>query len=187
MADLEQAKKLQSSLFGKRELNTQDLVNYAASKTLDQMMEKMTAPNVSPEDFQAAIGELKNAFKAIFKEILSVRSSVDARPDSFDPVLKAINELKDSVDAMTQAVMGIRIPETKIPEFPKIPEPKDVDLSPVLMESNAIKDILVDIQNRASEVRESEPVVVKHEPRSWVFDVKRNQSGLIRSVEVNEQ
>jgi len=180
MASIDDARRLAGMLGRDKGPDASDLVNYAASKTLDQMLNKLTEPNVTPKEFNDAMGAMKNAFKAVFKEVQTLRGVVDAQ--TMDPVLSAIKSLEGSVNKMTDAVMGIRIPETKVPAFPEIPQPKEVDLRPILASQDNIVSLIAAMGSREVEHEERE----EREPRNWVFDVQRNQSGLIRKVEVNE-
>ena len=153
---------------------------YATSKTLGTLIDRIGKPHVSPEELKDAVDSLKGGIKTLSSDLRDVLDSLKAevtqRPTSFDPVLKAVQLLERGVTSMTQAISSIRIPEP-----PPLPPQKDVDLTPVLTSQDNIVALIAGLQREEREEEDEE-----HEPRSWTFDVKRNNSGLIRKVEVNE-
>lgn len=182
MADLEQAMRLLGSL--KKEpaqLNASDMVNYAASKTLDQMFARLQEPHVSLEEFKSAMRGIATMMAKEFEKMAAQVGSIDTESGT-KQVLAAINSLTQSLDRMTNAVSAIKIPTPNV----RIPEQKPPDLTPVLASNQNIAAMLQSMmaQERGEELPKETP---KATPRSWTFDVKRNQSGLIRSVNVVEQ
>lgn len=179
MAGLDQAMDLLKLMDGKKAggMSFDDVLKFASMKTMEQWMEKLNQPQLSVEDVRSiaeALGQAVSAELQSLKE--EVQGEIGKRPTSFDPVIQSIASLERNIDRLVQAIGSIRLPD---PPKVEIPPAKDVDLAPVLASNESIKAMIADL---VSMEREDEP-----EPkREWSFDVKRNNSGLIRSVEVRE-
>ncbi len=151
-----------------------DLLNYAKNKTMEDMLNRLGQPHVTPEELNAGLERLANGLVSLAKKIDGTKTDVA-------PVLQAIKALEAGVNRLASAVSGIKLPDVNIPEFPA---PQTVDLSPVLSALDGIYRVLAEMQ--ADEAEDEAEPEEPEKPKEWVFEVKRNQAGFIRTIEARE-
>ena len=176
MADIDAAMKLLGAMNGKKEITANDMVNYAASKTLDSMFERLQQPHVTPDELRAIIKDLQDWMVSELQKVQTLVQSVDTQTGT-QQVLAAIGKLGTTVNNFTGAVQGIQIPTPKV----NIPEAKETDLTPVIDKIDNIMGMIA--TQGAQRVGNVVAEYVEETPKQWKFDVKRNQSGFIKSVE----
>jgi len=176
MADMDAAMKLLGVMNGKKEITANDMVNYAASKTLDSMFERLQQPHVTPDELKTIIKDLQTWMVSELQKVQTLVQSVDTKTGT-EQVLAAIGKLGSAVNNFTGAVQGIKIPAPNV----AIPETKETDLTPVI---DKIDNMMGVIATQGSQrVGNVVAEYVEETPKQWTFDVKRNQSGFIKSVE----
>jgi len=141
---------------------------------LDRMMTVMDTETFSSE-------EIKEGFIALAAGLVEVEQQVAQYGQHFQGLFDAVQSVATRFDGVTvdmtrlvQAIRGIKMPEFKVPPA------KDVDLSP-------IKSSIDDLRVMVAMMERDEPEPEEKKPEEWVFEVKRNQAGLIRTVEVREK
>ncbi len=144
------------------------------SAFLDRMISTMGTEAFSAEEIREGFIALAAGMVELDERISQIVQGLDKIPSTMELGSK-LDSMASGFDRMIQAMRGIKMPEVKIP-----PQ-RDVDLRPI---KSAIDDLRIMIAMQAREEKEEEPEKPKEE---WVFDVKRNQSGLIKSVEVKEK
>jgi hypothetical protein len=140
---------------------------------LDRMMTVMDTEQFSSE-------EIKEGFIALAAGLVEVEQQVAQYGQHFQGLVDAVQSVATRFDGVTvdmtrlvQAIRGIKMPEFKVPPA------KDVDLSPIKSSIDDLRIMVAMMEKEAPEPQEKQP-------EEWVFDIKRNQSGLIKSVEVRE-
>lgn len=157
-------------------LPTQDYVS--AGRELDSLRRQLERAlnDIEKLKTQPVLTEgMMSNFKRLEKGI--ERGFAINAPKDFD--YSGFDKLGEKIESFIQAVNGIKIPE--VPPFPEIPE---MDMSPLMYWAEKISAQLDAMQQE--EVKE-EVEEVKEAPREWTFNVKRNQAGFIRTVEVVEK
>jgi hypothetical protein len=157
----------------------------AAAKVMEQWLEKIMQPNVTPEELHEGFKALGGGMKALARQLKELQQAVidevAQRPTSFDPVVEQINQLRQDVDRMVKAISAIELP--KMPEIPAFPDIPSVDLEPIRQMIEGLAAMIAELKREEAQ----EVIEVEEKPREWTFDVKRNQSGYIRSVDVIER
>ena len=144
---------------------------YASAKAMTSVFERLGQPHVTPEELNAGIERLASGLVGLAKK-------VEASKADNGPVLQAIKALETGVNRLASAVSAIRLPEVSIPELPAHPP---VDMTPVLDALDGIYRVLAQMQAEEAE-DEAEP----EKPKEWVFEVKRNQAGFVRTIEARQ-
>lgn len=139
------------------------------SPYLKEMMSLMSVEIIGPEEVKDGFISVAAGLVEIDKEVSQLAQSVA----NLGNVPAKIDQLRDGLNKLVQAIRGIKIPETIIPEA------KDVDLTP-------LKSSVDDLRIMVAMLNKDEPETVKAPPtpENWKFKVNRNNSGLIRDVEV---
>lgn len=142
------------------------------SAFLDRMVSIMDTETFTSE-------EIREGFVALAAGLVEIESQISQYDQSLRGLAGSVDSMSGRFDGVTvdmtrlvEAIRGIKIPEVKVP-----PQ-KDVDLSP-------IKASIDDLRIMVAMMEKEPPEETK--PEEWVFDIKRNQSGLIKSVEVREK
>ncbi len=154
---------------------------YARAKATAGIIDRLGQPHVTPDEFNAGLDKVSKGLLGLAKKI--EESKTDLAPvissvqSDIAPILDAFKALEAGVGRMVNAVMSIQIPSVEIPPFP---EPQRVDLSPVLDALDGIYRVLAEMQAEEAEDEAEE------KPKEWVFEVKRNQAGFIRTVEARQ-
>jgi hypothetical protein len=127
--------------------------------------------------FEDALEKRLNGVESLIEEngfrptdLSEVQSSISS---SSGVLMDRIDDLNKTMRSFTRAVESIELPAVNIPEY----EPPD--LTPLYSQ---IQGVAERVDGLNFEVPEME-----FPKREWTFDVKRNQSGFIRSVEVTEK
>lgn len=162
-----------------------EILNFATNKTLESMMERFNAPLLDPERFEEVSKALGSGMKALNKQLKSMESALAGALG--EQVIGAVTQLESSVQQMISAINAIEIPKTVIPPFPEYPQPKEVDLAPLHKELVGIYDAMGSMNFPVERVEMERAEMLNPTPREWQFNVKRNQAGFIRTVEVKEK
>jgi hypothetical protein len=144
------------------------------------MIEIVDKPSLQARDIRDGFVALASGVVELDQQISELSAAVGRKPESFDEVKSEIAGLRASIKQMVQAIQAIKLPDVHIPE-PKAPkEPEPVDLAPLASELAEIKRIV-----SSPNVIESPTETAK--TKTWTFDIKRNQSGYIKSVEARSE
>jgi hypothetical protein len=156
---------------------------------IDSLVELLTGGFMKPHEFQGAllaltlnmrhvdqaIGQASTAIGGMAKQMSAIEQAVASKPDSLDPVLSAVEAMSSTLKNLTKAISNIKIPAPEV----KVDKPDPVDLAPLQSAMDEIKRIV-----STPEADESKGEVKK--AKKWVFDVKRNANGYLKSVEARE-
>jgi hypothetical protein len=132
---------------------------------------------LNPARFEAVSKALASGLRSLSERLDRILSDIGRKPETFDPVMTEIRDLRTDIRGLTGAIQGIKLPEQ--PPFPEIPR---MDLEPLHRDIDGIYQLVASTNKQAVEAF---PQAVPP-PRNWVFHVKRNRAGYIRDVEVTE-
>lgn len=160
---------------------------------MSKLISSLSIGYMRPQDFNDALATLASAVSDLQKVSIDLAQKVDAlsqtagslveevgkKPDSLDPAISAVDSIKASLQKLTTAISGIRIDIPRV----DIPEPQEVDLSPIKAELSIVREMVAAL---AADEMEPETETEVEKPKSWVFDIKRNRGGYIKSIEARE-
>jgi hypothetical protein len=170
--------KVQAALQKKKAGADDAFTAFATTKMLERVFAKLDEPALTLEEFKSfgvglakelkkLVGQLKGMEKALAGEI-------SQRPTDFAPVIAAVDKLEVRLSEMIAAVSNI-----KLPEHPKMPEPKDVDLTGLA----TVEDVRG--LEKAMESFTFEMPTAEAKPTKWVGSITaRNQAGFIKDFEI---
>ncbi len=147
---------------------------YSGSPFVDHLINLLAHGSVKPEDVKEGLLAIASGISALDQGLQDVAEAVAKRPESLDPVIAEVVTLRSAVVKMVEAIRAI-----KLPEFPKIPESKDVDFTPIKSELMDMRVLIASLNRVAEKVEE----IPESGPTEWVFEVKRNRAGYIKTVE----
>lgn len=137
--------------------------------SLNALIHSLGRPGVSDERFQEGLSALSSGLSDLGVQLKALHSALVGEMDkrSTSSVASISSEVKRLGRTMMELTSALQKIEIKPPEV-SVAAP---DLSVIIDEIRALK------REEPEEVEEEES------PKEWVFEVRRNQAGFIRSVE----
>lgn len=125
------------------------------------------------------IEQLTNALEGLSEKIDEVegRLGQSVQAINIPDHATALSSLARQIADVKTAVGAIEIP--KVPPFPRIPEPKEVDLSPIMA-------ALQRLESKEIEFPELELSMPEQPKKSWEFEIERDNYGGISRVVAKE-
>jgi len=156
-----------------------DMMNKKATgidggEVLEMLMESIVSRKTDAANSHQAV------VAAIDKAVRTIVAAIKAIPQTdLRPVLDSVVENRADFGPLIRALDAI--------EIPQIPEQKETDLSGVMAELARLARKIDEIDVSLPEItvqaaKQIERIEEEKEPKQWVFEVKRNQSGFMREV-----
>lgn len=115
-------------------------------------LERQQLPPAPPDPVVVGLDDVLARLGSIVEQLAAVERSIPKPVDHSDK----LKSLAGQIDRV-----GSQIEQIRFPEFPEIPQPEVVDLSPIL---------------------KAMPKPAEGPPKQWVFKIKRSKDGFIQEV-----